>query len=45
VSPSFVGGGVLAQIADVFVVEIHVDEAAHLAFVGEDLLAQVGVRR
>ena len=42
VSPSCGGGGVLAQVADVFVVQIHVDEAAHLAFVGEDLLAQVG---
>ena len=38
-----VGRGVLAQVADVFVVQIDVDEAAQLAFVGEDLLAQVGV--
>ena len=34
------GGGVLAEVAYVFVVEVDVDEAAQLAFVGEDLLAQ-----
>ena len=33
VSPSFAGGGVLAQVADVFVVQVDVDEAAQLAFV------------
>jgi len=38
----FGGGGILAQVADVLVVEIDVDEAAYLAFVVEDLLAQVG---
>jgi len=32
----------LAQVAYVFVVQIHVDEAAQLAFIGENLLAQVG---
>ena len=37
--------GVLAQVADVFVVQVHVDEAAQLALVGEDLLAQVGELR
>ena len=45
VSPSFAARGVLAQVADVFVVQVHVDEAAHLAFVVEDLLAQVGELR
>src|ERR1035437_679998 len=39
------GGGVLAQVANVLVVEIDVDEAAYLAFVVEDLFAQVGVVR
>ena len=42
VSPSSARGGVFAQVADVFVVQVHVDEAAQLAFVVEDLLAQVG---
>ena len=38
--------GVLAQIADVFVVQVDVDEAAQLAFVGENLFAQVaGIAR
>ena len=43
VSPSWAAVASLAQVADVLVVEIDVDEAAHLAFVVEDLLAQVGV--
>ena len=34
--------GIFAQIADVFVIQVHVHEAADLALVGEDLLAQVG---
>ena len=45
VSPSGGRRGVLAQVADVFVVQIDVDEAAHLAFVVEDLLAQLGILR
>src|ERR1035437_4085349 len=36
-------GGVLAEVADVFVVEVDVDEAAQFAFIVEDLLAQIGV--
>ncbi len=36
---------VFFQIADVFVVQIHVDEAAQLAFVVKELLAQVGELR
>src|ERR1035437_8277125 len=36
-------GGVLAEVADVFVVEVDVDEASQFAFIVEDLLAQIGV--
>ena len=36
---------VLSQVADVFVVQIHVDEAAQLAFIVEELLAQIGMLR
>src|ERR1017187_1604850 len=36
---------VLAEVANILVVEIDVDEAAHLAFVVEDLFAQVGELR
>ncbi len=36
-------GGVLFQIADVFVVQIDVDEAAQLAFIVEELTAQIRV--
>ena len=45
VSPSCDRRRVLAQVADVFVVQVDVDEAAQLAFVVEELLAQVGELR
>ena len=45
VSPSFTGVASLLQVADVFVVQIHIDEAAQLAFVVENLLAQIGKLR
>ena len=35
--------GILLQIADVFVVQVDVHEAAQLAFIVEKLLAQIGV--
>jgi len=35
-------GGVLFQIADVLIVEIHVHETAQFAFIVEELLAQIG---
>ena len=41
----FCGGGVLAQVADILVVQVDVDETAYLALVGEDLLAQIGELR
>ena len=34
---------IFVEVADVFVVDIHVDEAAQLAFVVEQVAAQVGV--
>ena len=45
VSPSFDRRRVLVQVADVFVVQVDVDEAAQLAFIVEELLAQVGILR
>ena len=42
VSPAFTGVCSF-QVADVFVVQIDVDEAAQPAFVVEELLAQVGI--
>ena len=39
----FYGGGVLLQIADVFIVQVDIDESAELAVVVIEMTSQVGV--